>query len=281
VHALSPVESFVVDTQVPEVLRLPCCEEPRRPRSEDACQATLEGDFLFHCHIEEHMMGGLAGLIRAHQKIRLTEQLLQESELVLPLRSRGDDCQPADLKRCLPHRPTHPQPGGHGHHGVAVVRAAPLPPEHTLMIERHHHAMEEDSAEEHHHRHTIPMTVPAQPAVDPTEAAQKGYWELLPCEAPVLAVHAALLHTGKVLFFAGSGNDELYTTGCARRCTTTTTAPSPPQPPRPTSSAPARPSCPTAACLWPAAPNATTTSSVSGPRCCSTRRASSGSSCSR
>jgi len=213
VHALSPVESFVVDTQVPEVVRVPCYDEPRRPRSEDACQATLEGDFLFHCHIEEHMMGGLAGLVRAHQKVRLTEQLLQGGELALPLRSCGDDSQPADLKRCLPHRPAHPQPGGHGHHGVAAVRAAPLPPEHTLLIERHHHAMDDDGAEDHHHPDTIPMTVPAQPAVDPTEAAQKGYWELLPCEAPVLAVHAALLHTGKVLFFAGSGNDELYTTG--------------------------------------------------------------------
>ena len=35
----------------------------------------------------------------------------------------------------------------------------------------------------------------------------EGVWELLPCNSQVLAVHAALLHTGKVLFFAGSGND--------------------------------------------------------------------------
>jgi Kelch motif len=46
-----------------------------------------------------------------------------------------------------------------------------------------------------------------------THAATTGVWELLPCDSQVLAVHAALLHTGKVLFFAGSGNDELYTTG--------------------------------------------------------------------
>jgi hypothetical protein len=34
-----------------------------------------------------------------------------------------------------------------------------------------------------------------------------GSWQLLPYTAPILPIHAALLHTGKVLFFAGSGND--------------------------------------------------------------------------
>jgi Domain of unknown function (DUF1929)/FG-GAP-like repeat len=34
----------------------------------------------------------------------------------------------------------------------------------------------------------------------------EGQWELLPFNSGVLAVHAALLHTGKVLFFAGSGS---------------------------------------------------------------------------
>jgi streptogramin lyase len=57
------------------------------------------------------------------------------------------------------------------------------------------------------------LTVPAVPPADPLDAAKKGWWELLPCELPVLAVHAVLMHTGKVLFFAGSGNDEQYTTG--------------------------------------------------------------------
>jgi hypothetical protein len=39
--------------------------------------------------------------------------------------------------------------------------------------------------------------------VDP---ARDGKWELLGFHSGVLAVHAALLHTGKVLFFAGSGS---------------------------------------------------------------------------
>ncbi|MGA7955076.1 MAG: galactose oxidase-like domain-containing protein [Gloeobacterales cyanobacterium] len=38
------------------------------------------------------------------------------------------------------------------------------------------------------------------------DPAEQGKWELLPFHSGVLAVHAALLPTGKVLFFAGSGS---------------------------------------------------------------------------
>src|SRR5215472_17020880 len=38
-------------------------------------------------------------------------------------------------------------------------------------------------------------------------AAQMGVWRLLENDAQINPVHAALLHTGSVLFFAGSGND--------------------------------------------------------------------------
>jgi hypothetical protein len=37
--------------------------------------------------------------------------------------------------------------------------------------------------------------------------ATHGKWELLPFNSEVLAIHAALIATGKVLFFAGSGNN--------------------------------------------------------------------------
>jgi hypothetical protein len=42
--------------------------------------------------------------------------------------------------------------------------------------------------------------------LDIDTAATKGVWRLFPYLSEVLPVHAALLHTGKVLFFAGSGN---------------------------------------------------------------------------
>jgi hypothetical protein len=43
--------------------------------------------------------------------------------------------------------------------------------------------------------------------LDIDSAATRGIWRLLPYFSEVLPVHAALLHTGKVLFFAGSGNN--------------------------------------------------------------------------
>ncbi|WP_448613376.1 galactose oxidase-like domain-containing protein [Modestobacter sp. URMC 112] len=42
---------------------------------------------------------------------------------------------------------------------------------------------------------------------DLADAAEKGVWRLLDFDAEVNPVHAALLHTGDVLFFSGSGND--------------------------------------------------------------------------
>ena len=43
--------------------------------------------------------------------------------------------------------------------------------------------------------------------LDIDAAATKGVWRLLPYFSEVLPVHAGLLHTGKVLFFAASGNN--------------------------------------------------------------------------
>jgi hypothetical protein len=39
------------------------------------------------------------------------------------------------------------------------------------------------------------------------DPAVQGTWEVLPYDSQVLAIHAALLHSGHVLFFAGSGNN--------------------------------------------------------------------------
>jgi hypothetical protein len=43
--------------------------------------------------------------------------------------------------------------------------------------------------------------------LDIDTAATKGVWRLLPYFSEVLPVHAAVLHTGKVLYFAASGNN--------------------------------------------------------------------------
>ena len=44
-------------------------------------------------------------------------------------------------------------------------------------------------------------------ALDVDDAATRGVWRLLDFDSEILAVHAALLHTGEVLFFSGSGAD--------------------------------------------------------------------------
>ncbi|HJV89769.1 MAG TPA: galactose oxidase-like domain-containing protein [Holophagaceae bacterium] len=221
VHGLSPVETFVLDTEIPPALRLPCelealqcCAPPP-----DACLVTLCGDFLFHCHIEEHMMGGLAGLVRSKQKVWITDAILKQIDLVLPTCGCGTECGWVDLRRCLKaHRQPGPMGGDthtHGMDGGAMSGMGPMidgVPENIMMVEEHVHGvgpMPHPMPEPK----PMPMKVPAQPAPNPLDAAKLGYWELLPCEAPILTVHAALMHTGKVLFFAGSGNDELYTTG--------------------------------------------------------------------
>lgn len=221
VHALSPVETVVLDTEVPPALRLPCeLAELQHCPPRHACQVTLSADFLFHCHIEEHMMDGLVGAVHARQKIWMTDEALKRTDILLPFDCCIDDCAPVDLKRCLQHRPQapHPETPSHGdphrHGSVSTVAKGRRSlvggaPKHVITLGEHAHAMAglgHDHTEEQ-------VVVPAQPPVDPLQAAKLGYWELLPCQSPVLPVHAALMHTGKVLFFAGSGNDELYTTG--------------------------------------------------------------------
>jgi plastocyanin len=193
VHGLSPLESFVTDTEVPPAMRLPCAlQEFQCEPNLDACRVRLKGEFLFHCHIEEHMMAGLAGLVRARQYIWINEAIAKQISVELPYDNGMNSCPSVDLTRCHPGREKQPP-----HHENMPVTTMPSMPGMPGM----------------------PMpTGPAMPgmgtpSVDVTELASKGVWEMLPCHAPLLPVHGAVLHTGKVLLFAGSGNDELYTSG--------------------------------------------------------------------
>ncbi len=169
VHGLSPSQSFVIDTEVPPAVRLPCeLEELQCEAPENACRVRLKGDFLVHCHLEEHMMQGLAGLVRARQWVWVTEGVLEKLSIELPYDDGQNDCPHVDLKRCPTVNPPAPAgtPMGSGG-GMGSMGSSPM---------------------------------------DLSKAATHGVWELLPCDSQILAVHAALLHTGKVLFFAGSGN---------------------------------------------------------------------------
>ena len=194
VHGLSPLESFVALTEVPPALRLPCAlQQFQCEPNLDACRVLLKGEFLFHCHIEEHMMAGLAGLVRAQQYVWINEALAKQINVRLPFDDGMNSCPIVDLTRCDKGHPEKPPQGGDSHNQMDGMPGMSMP------------------------------AMPAMPgqampgmgtlAVDATQLATKGVWELLPCHAPLLPVHGAVLHTGKILLFAGSGNDELYSTG--------------------------------------------------------------------
>jgi len=116
-------------------------------------------------------MRGLAGLLRARQYVWITEGVIKQINLELPYDDGLNECTHVNVQRCRPRRGDHGQDHG--------------------------------ASDNPHGDRPMPMGG----SFDMHEAASKGVWELLPCNSQVLAVHAALLRTGKVLFFAGSGND--------------------------------------------------------------------------
>jgi Galactose oxidase-like, Early set domain/Multicopper oxidase len=105
IRSIGPAESFVVETVVPPVLLLPeriheCQEEHKRPKT--ARPYELRGDFLVHCHVEMHMMEGLAALVRAQQTVWLTnaQRVELEQSTGLPLDPGGNACPAVTPNRC-------------------------------------------------------------------------------------------------------------------------------------------------------------------------------------
>ena len=191
VHSLSPAESFVADTEVPAAMRLPCVlEEMQCDPPADACRVRIKGDFLVHCHLEEHMMAGLAGLLRARQYVWVTEDVIKKLPLNLPYDDGTNDCGHVDLMRCA--KPERPSPPPVHEPPIAIARPT------------QGHPMGDNRVESMRSPTNMGGMIGGAALA---ELATKGLWETLPCNSQVLAVHAALLHNGKVLFFAGSGND--------------------------------------------------------------------------
>ena len=104
-RSLGPAESFVVETTAPPVLLLPpdiaeAQEAHHRPKHAKKYQ--VRGDFLFHCHVEMHMMAGLAGLVRSRQTLWLTPEQAKRlaHETGLPLDLGDNDCSKVDPEHC-------------------------------------------------------------------------------------------------------------------------------------------------------------------------------------
>lgn len=105
VRSIGPAESFAVDTVAPAVLTLPAdIEKTQRAghRLKGAKPYKIRGDFLVHCHVEMHMMQGLAGIVRSHQTVWLTDKQALElsSTIGLPLDPGDNACPAVLLDRC-------------------------------------------------------------------------------------------------------------------------------------------------------------------------------------
>jgi plastocyanin len=105
VRSLGPAESFMVETEVPapllltdEIKRI----QKRKHRPRNAKLYELKGDFLFHCHVHHHMKNGMAGLIRARQRVWLTPEMAKaiEEKTGLPLYDGTNNCPKVDHHRC-------------------------------------------------------------------------------------------------------------------------------------------------------------------------------------
>lgn len=105
VRSIGPAESFIVDTRAPPVLLLPADIEraqDQKHRPKDAKKYELCGDFLVHCHVEMHMMQGLAALVRSRQSVWLTKKQAErlEAKIGLPGETCDNRCPSVDLTRC-------------------------------------------------------------------------------------------------------------------------------------------------------------------------------------
>jgi len=105
VRSIGPAESLMVETKAPPVLLLPPAIEKSQHadhRPKNAAQYHLRGDFLVHCHVEMHMMQGLAALVRSHQTVWLTPAQKHELETTvgLPLDPGDNACPAVKLDRC-------------------------------------------------------------------------------------------------------------------------------------------------------------------------------------
>jgi plastocyanin len=104
-RSIGPAESFVIETTAPMVLLLPpdiAKQQDPAHRPKHAKAYHLRGEFLFHCHVEMHMMSGLTGIVRSRQTVWLTaaEAKAIAAATGLPLDPGGNDCPDVDLDRC-------------------------------------------------------------------------------------------------------------------------------------------------------------------------------------
>ena len=102
VRSIGPAESFIVETEAPPVLLLPHDLEHCHHPHKGAKEYHLRGDFLVHCHVEMHMMQGLAAVLRSRQTVHLTPTEAQElgAQIGLAIDPGDNSCPSVQLDRC-------------------------------------------------------------------------------------------------------------------------------------------------------------------------------------
>jgi FtsP/CotA-like multicopper oxidase with cupredoxin domain len=111
-RSFGPGESFVVEATIPPVLLLTeqeaRCQQPEH-RPNDAKLFCVKGDFLFHCHEQEHLLGGMVGLVRSRQSFWLTSKMAEEisRRTGLPLNDDLNACPDVEPNPCGVDRVGH------------------------------------------------------------------------------------------------------------------------------------------------------------------------------
>ena len=111
-RSFGPGESFVVEATIPPVLLLnqqqALIQQPMY-RPKNAKLFCLKGDFLFHCYEQDHLLNGLAGLVRSQQSIWLTPEMANEirRKTGLPLDDGGNACPDVKPVPCGEERIGH------------------------------------------------------------------------------------------------------------------------------------------------------------------------------
>gem|GEM_PF-1348296 len=106
-RSFGPGEAFIVEATVPPVLLLTAaearCQLPKH-RPKDAEFFTIRGDFLFHCHEHEHLLGGMAGLVRSIQSLWLTPAMADDirRRTGLPIDNNLNQCPDVAPNPCGP-----------------------------------------------------------------------------------------------------------------------------------------------------------------------------------
>ena len=104
-RSFGPGESFVAEATIPPVLLLTEEEariQNRQYRPENAKLYCVKGDFLFHCHEQQHLLAGMAGLVRSRQSFWLTPEMAEQisRRTGLPVDDGGNACPDVEPNPC-------------------------------------------------------------------------------------------------------------------------------------------------------------------------------------